>query len=84
MSTRNASPPNMDTPPLTETERQKLTASLDPEAQARAAAAEQHGTATARAEALLRETPHRRALLQLDCALAEVQRLVNEITGGAQ
>ena len=84
MSTRNASPPNMDTPPLTETERQKLTASLDPEAHARAATAEQEQAAQARADALLRETPIRRALLQLDCALAEVQRLVNEITGGAQ
>ena len=65
-------------------EARTLAAALDPEAQARAAAAEQHGTATARAEALLRETPHRRALLALDNALAEIQRLVGEITGGAQ
>jgi hypothetical protein len=62
----------MSTPPLTETERQKLTASLDPEAQARAAAAEQ------------KQGAHRRALLALDNALAEIQRLVVEITGGAQ
>ena len=61
-------------------EARRLAESLDPEAQARAATAEQHGTATALADALLRETPIRRALLQLDCALAEVQRLVNEIT----
>jgi len=60
-----------------------LAASLDPEAQARAAVAEQHGTATACAIPGLRESC-RRALLQLDCALAEVQRIVGEITGGAQ
>ena len=74
----------MSTPELNPQEARRLAESLDPEAYARAAAAEQHGTATARAEALLRETPIRRALLQLDCALAEVQRLVNEITGGAR
>jgi hypothetical protein len=44
----------MDTPTLTESERQKLAQALDPEAQARAATAEQHGIATARAEAVLR------------------------------
>ena len=70
--------------PLSPEEAATLAAALDPEAHARAAAAEQHGTATARAEALLRETPIRRALLQLDCALAEVQRLVKEITGVAR
>ena len=61
-------------------EARRLAESLDPEAQARAATAEQEQAAQARADALLRETPIRRALLQLDCALAEVQRLVNEIT----
>ncbi len=60
-----------------------LAAALDPEAQARADADEQHGTATACAIPGLRESC-RRALLQLDCALAEVQRIVGELTGGAQ
>ena len=65
-------------------EARRLAESLDPEAHARADAEREQQGAQHRAEALLRETPHRRALLQLDCALAEVQRLVNEITGGAQ
>ena len=65
---------------LSPDERARLAQALDPSAAARAAAVEQHATAQARADALLRETPIRRALLQLDCALAEVQRLVNEIT----
>ncbi len=62
----------------------RLAQALDPSAAARAAAVEQHGSATACAEALLRETPHRRALLQLDAALAQVQRLVREIMEGAR
>jgi hypothetical protein len=50
----------------------RLAQALDPSAAARAAAAEQQQGA------------HRRALLALDAALAEIQRLVGEITGGAQ
>lgn len=46
----------MSAPNLSLEEAARLAESLDPEAQARAAAAEQHGTATARAEALLRQT----------------------------
>jgi hypothetical protein len=64
---------------LTPQEAATLAAALDPSAAARADADEPHGTTTAHAEALLRETPHRRALLQLDAALAQVQRLVREI-----
>ena len=64
--------------PLNPEEAATLAAALDPEAQARAAAAEQHATAQARADALLRETPIRRALLQLDDALAEVHRILGE------
>ncbi len=74
----------MSTPNLSPEEAATLAAALDPSAAARADADEQHGTTTAHAEALLRETPHRRALLALDNALAEIQRLVGEITGGAQ
>ena len=72
------------TAPLSPSDARRLAESLDPEARARAATAEQEQAAQARADVLLRETPIRRALLQLDCALAEVQRLVNEITGGVQ
>ncbi len=71
------------TAPLSPSEARRLAESLDPEALARAAAAEQHGTAPACAIPGLRESC-RRALLQLDCALAEVQRIVGELTGGAQ
>jgi hypothetical protein len=59
-------------PNLSLEERATLAAALDPSAAARAAAAEQQQGA------------HRRALLALDNALAEIQRLVGEITGGAQ
>jgi hypothetical protein len=48
----------MDTPTLTESERQKLAQALDPEAQARAVTAEQEQTARHRAEAVLREMQH--------------------------
>ncbi len=68
---------------LTPQEAATLAAALDPSAAARADADEQHGTATACAIPGLRESC-RRALLQLDCALAEVQRIVGELTGGAQ
>ncbi|GDX10139.1 hypothetical protein LBMAG57_19110 [Verrucomicrobiota bacterium] len=74
----------MSTPNLTESECVRLAESLDPEAQARAAAEREQQGAQHRAEALLRETPHRRALLALDGALAEVQRLVREIMEGAR
>jgi hypothetical protein len=57
---------------LTPQEAATLAAALDPSAAARAAAAEQQQGA------------HRRALLALDTALAEIQRLVVEITGGAR
>jgi hypothetical protein len=53
-------------------EAARLAQALDPSAAARAAAAEQQQGA------------HRRALLALDNALAEIQRLVGEITGGAR
>ena len=66
------------TAPLSPSDARRLAESLDPEAQARAATAEQEQAAQARADALLRETPIRRALLQLDCALAEVQRILGE------
>ena len=68
----------MDAPNLSPEERARLAESLDPEAAARAARAEQHAAAQARADALLRETPHRRALLALETALAEVQRILGE------
>lgn len=64
--------------PLSPEQAARLAESLDPEAQARAAKAEQEQTAQARADALLRETPIRRALLQLDAALAEVHRILGE------
>jgi hypothetical protein len=60
-----------------------VSANLSPEEAARLAQA-LDPSAAARAEALLRETPHRRALLALDTALAQVQRLVREIMEGAQ
>ena len=44
--------------PLNPEEAATLAAALDPEAQARAAAAEQHATAQARADALLRAAQH--------------------------
>ena len=68
----------MSAPTLSLEEAARLAQALDPSAAARADAAEQHATATARAEALLRETPIRRALLQLDAALAEVHRILGE------
>ena len=48
----------MDAPNLSPEERARLAESLDPEAAARAARAEQHATATARADALLRAAQH--------------------------
>ena len=63
---------------LSPDERARLAQALDPSAAARAAAVEQHGTAQARADALLRETPHRRALLALETALEEAQRILGE------
>jgi hypothetical protein len=44
--------------PLSPEEAATLAAALDPSAAARAAAAEQHGIATARADAVLREMQH--------------------------
>ena len=48
----------MDTPTLTESERQKLAQALDPEAQARADAEREEQTARHRADAVLREMQH--------------------------
>ena len=78
MEAQPLSPPPDMTAPLSPSDARRLAESLDPEAQARAATAEQEQAAQARADALLRETPIRRALLQLDAALAEVHRILGE------
>lgn len=55
----------MDTPTLTESERQKLAQALDPEAQARADAEREEQAARHRAEALLREMQHTNPQIEL-------------------
>jgi len=81
---------------LTPQEAATLAAALDPSAAARADADEQQqgahvgellsffDSSSRAAAAEQQQGAHRRALLALDTALAEIQRLVGEITGGAQ
>ena len=61
--------------PLTPQEIARLAAAFDPDEAARAAAQDALDSMQTKGDALLRE-PHRRALLVLDAALAEVQQIL--------